>query len=302
MNKSPTRLYAIIARHAPIGVIFRRGPSKQVLLSRWNLRNDTFEHGQWLKARIYERRCDLSADGELLIYFAASYKAPLWSWTAISRPPYLTALALWKKGDGWGGGGLFSRPSEIRLNHRSHETALGDGFALPKKFSVKPFGDRPGWGEDDPIWSTRLARDGWKLVQSPDLPKPKFSDKIVWKLDPPIIWHKPHPKSTSKYLLQMAICGIHEKDGPWYVIDYELIGPNDKPARIGRCDWADWDPNGDLLFARAGCIYRLSPEKKQFPSVELSRMIADFNGMKFENVEPPPEATLWPKSLARKPK
>ncbi|PPT49129.1 hypothetical protein XarbCFBP8150_21735, partial [Xanthomonas arboricola] len=40
-----TRLYVLLARDARTGVIFRRGPSKQVQLIRWDLRTDTFEHG-----------------------------------------------------------------------------------------------------------------------------------------------------------------------------------------------------------------------------------------------------------------
>jgi hypothetical protein len=301
-TKPQTRLYVLIARHAPVAVVFRRGPTRNVLLSKWDLLADTFEHGQWLKSRIYERRCDLSPDGKLLIYFAADYKRPLWSWTTISRPPYLTALALWKKGDGWGGGGLFSRPSEILLNHRSDEMTLADSFTLPKEFSVKPFGDRPGWGEDDPIWSTRLARDGWLLTQYPDFPKPNFGAKLVWNLDPPVVWQKPHPQRTPRYTLQMVVRGIHEKDGPWYVVDYNLLAPGKTVMSLGRCDWADWDPKGDLLFAQSGCIYRLSAEKKHFPPIELSRLIADFTELKFENVAPPPEATQWPTVRNRKSK
>ena len=57
--------------------------------------------GQWFKGRIYEKRCDLSPDGTKLIYFAQKINTrtlndPKYSyaWTAISRPPYLTALAL----------------------------------------------------------------------------------------------------------------------------------------------------------------------------------------------------------------
>src|ERR1044071_9107311 len=88
------RLYSILARDAPRGVVFRRGPSKQVLLILWRTDTDEFIEGQWLKGRIYERRCDLSPSGEWLVYFAADYKKPYFSWTALSRPPYLTAIAL----------------------------------------------------------------------------------------------------------------------------------------------------------------------------------------------------------------
>ena len=103
--KSSVRLYALLARAAPVAVIFRRGPSRQVQLVLWKTDTDTFESGQWFKGRIYERRCDLSPSGRRLIYFAAKYRKPLYTWTAVSRPPFLTAVALWPKGDAWGGGG-----------------------------------------------------------------------------------------------------------------------------------------------------------------------------------------------------
>src|SRR5688572_26547893 len=145
------RLYAIQARNAPVAVVFRRGPSNHVELIKWDTENDTFDEGQWLKGRIYERRCDLSPDGDLLVYFAANHKEPHYSWTAISRPPHLKALAFWPKGDCWGGGGLFESEETLSLNHRENEMMLADGTELPSQFTVKAFGDHPGWGEDDPI-------------------------------------------------------------------------------------------------------------------------------------------------------
>jgi hypothetical protein len=163
--KSQVRLYAILAREAPAAVVFRRGPSKQILLVLWQTDTDQVYEGQWLKGRVYERRCDLSPTGKRLIYFAANYKNPYFSWTALSQPPFLTALALWPKGDGWGGGGLFVKENEILLNHRSEEMELAEGFELPRRTSVKPFGSRPGWGEDSPIMDVRLNRDGWRRIQ-----------------------------------------------------------------------------------------------------------------------------------------
>jgi hypothetical protein len=176
MRKPPSqvRIYAILARRSPVAVIFRRGPSKNVLLIRWDTSRDTFEHGQWLKGRIYERRCDLSPDGDLLLYFAANYKQPYGSWTAISRPPYLTAVAMWPKGDAWGGGGHFISQHRIALNHLDSQLALAAGFELPKQLRVEQFAGRPGWQEDDPIWSFRLKRDGWKLMSYPTRTKDDF--------------------------------------------------------------------------------------------------------------------------------
>jgi hypothetical protein len=64
------RLHMILARKAHTAVIFRRGPSKWVQLIKWNTDTDDFDLGQWFHGRIYERRCDLSPDGSLLVYFA----------------------------------------------------------------------------------------------------------------------------------------------------------------------------------------------------------------------------------------
>lgn len=93
--KAQARLYCILARDAPVAVIFRRGPNKRVLLLLWRTDTDQFYEGQWLKGRIYERRCDLSPNGTRLIYFAANYKRPYFSWTAVSRPPFLQR---WRSG------------------------------------------------------------------------------------------------------------------------------------------------------------------------------------------------------------
>jgi hypothetical protein len=86
----------LLASHAPVGLVIRRGPSKSVATLLWDRRRDKFQLGQWFKGRIYERRSDLSPDGKYVIYFAMNGK---WhsespgSWTAISRVPYLKAVA-----------------------------------------------------------------------------------------------------------------------------------------------------------------------------------------------------------------
>ena len=78
-------------------MVFRRGPSGEVALVGWDTERHAFELGQWFRGRIYERRCDLSPSGERLAYFAGTHRGPMGTWTAVSRPPFLTALALWPK-------------------------------------------------------------------------------------------------------------------------------------------------------------------------------------------------------------
>lgn len=54
-----TTLYAILAREADRGVIFRRGPSRHVRLIAWDTKTDAFELGQWFKGSLYGRKADL---------------------------------------------------------------------------------------------------------------------------------------------------------------------------------------------------------------------------------------------------
>ncbi len=72
IDVNSARIYGLVARSADIAVIFRRGPGRNTLMLLWNLKSDTIEAGQWIKARIYERRCDLSPDGG-------------WTWSFVGR-------------------------------------------------------------------------------------------------------------------------------------------------------------------------------------------------------------------------
>jgi len=284
----------LLARDADVGVVFRRGPSKQVLLLRWDLKADSFEAGQWLKARIYERRCDLSPSGDRLVYFAASYRAPYQTWTAVSRPPYFTALALWPKGDAWGGGGLFSSENELLLNHTSFQMALADGFVAPGTLRIGTL-QSAGRGEDSPIFEQRSRRDGWELVQQGTWLEQKGAARLWFKCDPPEIWWKPHPRRSVRLRLLRQTEGIYEKDGPWYVTSYRLDeGDTGKGRDIGRADWADWSSDGDLLFATGGKLFRVAMKSRsRFDLNAAARELVDLTSLTFVPRDAPPEAKNW---------
>jgi len=68
-----TRIDVLFAAEARRAVILRRGPKTHYQLIAWDLSNDTFTCGQWMKGLV--RLYDLSPDGRLLIYWAAQYHA-----------------------------------------------------------------------------------------------------------------------------------------------------------------------------------------------------------------------------------
>jgi hypothetical protein len=113
MARSPPapRIFVIPATEVDEAIVFGRGPSNWYRLLKWYMAEDKFEAGAWFRGRVYPEKCDLSPDGKLLLYFVLqgnkSGTSYTHAWTAVSRPPWLTALGLWPQGTTYGGGGRF---------------------------------------------------------------------------------------------------------------------------------------------------------------------------------------------------
>jgi len=281
---SSARLYVIIARSAPVAAVIRRGPSKRVMLSKWDMKNDHFEDGQWFKGRIYERRCDLAPAGDHFIYFAGNFKAPMYSWTAISTLPWLTAHALWSEGDTWGGGGLFALSKCVALwAHKIGDKPTKGKLPRPwtKLIPVSEYGRYEGVRSVEDI---RMMRDGWVREQTS---KWKLNDswwqdkaeKFMFDVQQSAIWAKTNAAGT---VLRFIEAEIGERDGRWHVCRGHITFDNGKELDLGEIDWADFDHNGDLLYAFDGALYRRGNKGKND-----ARLVRDFNDLKFcERVAP----------------
>lgn len=305
------RLYAIIARSAASAVIFRRGPSHTTRMLLWDLKTDRIEEGQWIRAHIHERRCDLSPGGKYLVYFAARHREPMSAWTAISRPPWFTALAVWEKGDCQGGGGLFDDSAHLRLNHRpqsshggSDEWSLQKGFRLPKRFNIAPLEEHSGWGEDNPIEMMRLARDGWRFAQEENKQtEPRDNEVSPLTCDAPITrWKDTALTRRCRLSLRVQVHAIREAQSRVLVETADIVDTEGNVLRdLGRVDWADLDHNGDVLYARSGCLYRLplrgaaggARTSKSYLSILPAKLVADLNPMEFAVLTPPVQALTW---------
>jgi len=270
------RLFVLLARQAPLGVIFRRGPSKQVQLIKWNTANDSFESGQWFKGRIYERRCDVTPNGNLLVYFAAKHKGPdirEHSWTAVSKPPHLSALMLWFRGDCWSGGGLFESDSALSLNEAPSikpDTRIAGGGLRVGQLNL-------GRGEDDPIDITRRLRDRWELLQEI---KTSYQTSFTTL----------QPRLMRKSLLQAILMSSETITGFEGRVDYSISHTNGAVIPLDGAEWADWDRNGRLVFAKEGRLF--AGEMRSGGELKI-RELADFNENDFEEVIAPEWALQW---------
>jgi hypothetical protein len=279
-----TRLFALFAAEAPKAVLLRRGPRRQQRLITWNLNDDTFVAGQWMKGDV--RLWDLSPKGDKLLYWAAQYpfvrreKAtrddtpsdfdPLKSdrldrkgrkrkiaryqrplivrdegdargrigtaWTAVSRPPYFTALALWPASGAWlTGGGVFGSEHDIFIAENSVRPQAG--VAVPVELNIRSVFEMP---------YQSLARSAYE-------PSTNESDEHI------------------------AIANALAASG------------------AGQVDWIYVKSGPDMLFSTGGRLYRLKDWRWLDTGDYLSnaKLLADFHDMSFERLPASDEARQW---------
>ncbi len=263
-KRDAPRLHVLLARHKPLGVVMRRGPSKTFCTLLWDLRTDEFRMGQWIRARLYPMRSDLSPDGRYLIYFALNGR---WqsetrgSYTAISRAPYLKAITLYPKGDAWGGGGLWTGTRTFWLNHSGprDRPLRSSGEVTPD-----PAARRPGGLHECPyVYFEQLQRDGWTVVSDGaerDAIGVFEKSAGAWTLRKTLFF-------DDSYRCRHAL--VHrETDTAHDCVDWE---------------WAEVRGPG-FLYAARGCLHRAKATLKN--GIE-SRLVRDFNDMKFEAIAAP---------------
>jgi hypothetical protein len=231
MDAPAPRLHVIPARDAPVAVVLRRGPSEWWHVLLWRLDEPAVEGGAWFHGRIYPRRCDVSPDGSLLGYFAMSGRPPPWdAYYAVSRPPWLQALAAWRIGSAWSSGcefladGTFAMdiPPETPPDHGSYPGRRGAR-------SPRHLDGRAGFSERDV--SLELRR-GWRLVRG----ETGGASLTLERAAPPPaagvlrLTHEGHSFAVP------AIEGA--------MLRYSLDG-----VPLTGAAWADWDSRGRLLLA-----------------------------------------------------
>jgi hypothetical protein len=235
------RLYGSIATAAPIVAVIRRGPSDWAHIGRWDLARAVYEPGAWLHGRIYPERCDLSPDGRWLAYFTLrAGTSSDWhagdTYIAISRLPWLQALAAWGTCGTWTRGVHFVDDSRV---WDLDEPGEGDARPIRRKFGMQvtaplAFANehRRGWSEtaDSP---PREARGPWdERIDGLTMRKPR-----------------PGPEPATDLTARGYYAAFRSKlPNDDFDFAYDLrIG--DAAIALPDVQWADWDADGRLLVA-----------------------------------------------------
>ena len=261
-------LLVFLARDANVGVILRRGPSKRWHVTLWDTERDRFTKGQWFHGQMYPERCDLSPDGKLFIYFAGKHRrrdedAGYGStWIAVSRPPYLTALALWPIGDTWGGDSVFLDNNTVRIatstlswgaiSHPAHPKGplnVVEAHSLPKSDARRD--------------AAPSCRSGWLTVS------------------PAGTWKKICGDLTLETTREFR--GGHDRS--FYHV-YRVLG---HPLATFEAQWADWDQKGRLVATVGGRVLAGKLAKTRV----LWRQLIALNEEKPAPMEAPHWAQRW---------
>jgi len=269
------RIFGITAPATEIVAVIRRGPSNWSHVGRWDLRSLSYQPGSWLKGRIFPQRSDLSPDGKWLCTMGMKGAT---SYLAVSRLPWLKALAWWDLGDTWGRGAIFAAdpsawtvddPDEGSIDAlKGHLGMLWAGGAV--QFAVER---RRGWAETadcpprdpDDIWDESRAARLQKL-------QPGVESSLVLSVEGRYAaFREGSPRDPAG-------------------ISYALAAGSEVEV-LTDVQWADWSGRGDLLVAtRDG--------KLQLRTVEaIDRMDIvfeeDLASMAPDPQPPPPEAARW---------
>jgi hypothetical protein len=272
------RLYGIPATAADVVAVVRRGPSSWCRLGRWDVAAGAYEPGAWLRGALYPQRCDLSPDGRFLAYFALQSSASWelgWTYVAISRLPWLAALAAWGTDGTWTRGIHFvSDPSVRQVEQPDHGSlrydvlAAGIAITRPASYSVER---RRGWTEvegsperaEDDLWDERRAR--------------ALRMRKVCPVDRGV-----QLEVTGWYAAFRS--GEYSHDVAYAVVDRGR-------TELLSVQWADWARDGNLLVATdAGELQTRSRRDWSRPAT----VVADLSEEVPKPAAPATEARSWP--------
>ena len=195
-----------------------------------------------------------------------------YSWTAISRAPYLKALSLWWHGTGWNGGGLFVSEKEFYLNRPPEWVAKTIPGVQDHRCEELPPVEMLEWGvrgECMMIYLNRLIREGWKYIEDTE---------TNWTYG---IYEKTLPNG---WRLRKEFPGGFEN---WHEIYWErhLLLDADGNVLMNGDDWrwAEFDAyRKRIVYAENGALYALSLKLPLKPI-----LLQDFNDMTFRRIAAP---------------
>jgi hypothetical protein len=263
-----SRIHLLVARSAPTIVVLQRKRAKLFHVLVVNTRTRAVMHGSWFRGKLYPLRCDVSFDGQYMVYLALGSTAN--TWNGVCRLPWLTTLTEADNMGTWFGGGFFQSRRVLRTN------GWGRQDFLPLKqhrspFTLEPFPSRYG-GEDLGVLYERLERDGFRRLGpnwGTDQRLPARRLQVARLGDDG--WSRQfsarHPELKVRYVGYL-------EHGYTFAFWFD-----EDPELLADASWANWDTGGSLWVARPGVV-------EQYEVADLARGTPSFQ-LEVDAFEPP---------------
>lgn len=241
------RIFCVTDPESRVAAVIEKRPRKWWRLGRWDLVSGKYDEGAWFCGRLYPQRCDLSPGGRWLSYFACKYGSA-WpageSYQAISRLPWLKALAAWSECGTWSSG----------LHFVADPTVWEVGDPIVGGASVHRVVG--GMRHTDAAQFATERRRGWR--ESASTPPRDSAD--VWDGWRDVVMEKPSPGSGRVSILSVAgkFEAFRQLPHSW--------PPNPAAYRLSRgsksrvlpdVQWADWTCDGHLAVATTGGVLQI---------------------------------------------
>lgn len=255
-----SRIHLLIAKQAPAVVILQRKRAKLFHVVTIDANTRRITEGSWFRGKLYPLRCDVSFDGDYMVYLAMGARGT--TWNGVCRLPWLTTLTEADNMGAWFGGGYFASGKLLQTNGWGSPE-----FDPPKHtgapFELEPYRSRYG-GEDLGVVYERLQRDGFTRLGDNWGAKRKLEGRqyrVAWEGDDG--WGR--QCSPRQPVLKVRYVGYLEHG---YTFAFWL---DEHPGLLDGASWANWDCNGDLWVARPGTVeqYTLSDLSYGTPSFSV---------------------------------
>ena len=272
------RLFGIRARSAGTVAILRRGPRRWSRVYRWDPAARVVEPGSWLHGTLYPQRCDLSPDGRWLAYFALKGNSR-WeigaTYLAISRLPWLTALAAWSTCGTWTRGLHFSE-DRGRLDAGPPDT--GD---------IGPMLVRYGLAGTAPATFAVERRSGW--IETPDTPLRTADDAWDERRAAEVTMARVSPTRPDARLFVSGRYAAFRDNAPAWGRPRYVLATDADARELDGVQWADWGADGSLLVATTGGTLEIRDPERPDTAVWHEGLAAH----EPDPEPPPPEAGRW---------
>jgi hypothetical protein len=249
-----SRIHLLAAKEAPTVVILQRKRAKLFHVITVNTEKHWVKEGSWFRGRLYEMKCDVSFDGEFMVYLALGASGDAWS--GLCRLPWLKTLAESESaGTSWGGGYFPDR--DILITNGWCRKQVSPAADIPLTLTSEPLTYFAS--EARGILYKKFERDGFA----------RLGDD-VWGKRPSL--H--HPELKVRYL-------GYEDHGDKFAFSLDAY-----PAVVEGANWVTWDSGSTLWVARPGVV-------EQFTLEDMQRGAPSFS-LDVDRFEPPPKPVEEP--------